>query len=88
MRPSELCLVDFSCVRVSGFGITESGSAACCALPKMTDDDTYMLTIWASHIKDAARQGRTQYVLEELVNCELSRKHCMQHSPYVLCSRG
>ena len=30
-----------------------------------------MLATWQSHIKDAAREGRTQYVLEELVRCGL-----------------
>ena len=32
----------------------------------MTTDDAYLLATWASHIKDAAREGRTQYVLAEL----------------------
>jgi hypothetical protein len=41
-------------------------AACCCPLPKMTTDDAYMLATWASHIKDAAREGRTQYVLAEL----------------------
>ena len=31
-----------------------------------------MLATWASHIKDAAREGQTQYVLEELVKYDLA----------------
>ena len=69
MRPSELCLVDCSCVRVSQASGHMSQVASAYMLPKMTADDAYMLATWASHIKDAARAGRTQYVLEELVKC-------------------
>ena len=38
----------------------------------MTTDDAYSLATWASHIKDAAREGRTQYVFQELVKYHLA----------------
>ena len=39
-----------------------------------------MLATWQSHIKDAARDGRTQYVLEQL------QRHGLRGSAYSILS--
>ena len=40
------------------------------------DRDNYKLDSWCFHVKDAARDGRTQYVLEQLVRHDLKDTAC------------
>ena len=85
MLHSELRIATAAACGLRGFGFCQVKSklvkvsfcsAYCCPLPKMTTEDAYMLATWQSHIKDAAREGRTQYVLEQLVRCGLGSTAC------------
>ena len=71
MRPSEICLVDWTWVRVPRLrGPNGESTSVKDSVCKMTTPET--LAAWTQLLKVATRRGRTQYVIEKLVMYDLA----------------